>query len=337
MAADNNLYENAQADIKEMLISEIPVNNHLLIYLDVPEWSENAYPQLFKIQQGEMITIKQYESQNSATGEILQSVINDVITLFPAETYGLVLWSHGTGWLPEGVFDALKQSVISRSFGKDGNSEMSVTELAKSLPVKFEYIIFDACLMGGIEVFYQLRNKANVIIASPTETLVAGFPYDRIIPFLFTAIPNHAGIAQSYMNYYKNKTDNIQSATITVVETKQLKPFADIIRKAIEDHVTIIPPNKEDIQKYVTQRQVVFYDLQDYLEHAIQNEDYIVAIKQQIARMVIYHDFTPYFLSELAIEKSCGISVYVSPVNDGLDKQYKLFDWYIDSKLLCLW
>jgi hypothetical protein len=83
---------------------------------------------VFEIRKGEIIVIKQYGQQNSASGEILNAVIQDVITEFPAETYGLVLWSHGTGWLPEGVFDALQQSVVSRSFGKDGNSEMSIIE-----------------------------------------------------------------------------------------------------------------------------------------------------------------------------------------------------------------
>jgi hypothetical protein len=337
IAADNNLYKNAQSDIKEMLTSEIPENNHLLVYLDVPESVDDECPQLFEIRKGEIIVVKRYEQQNSASGEILNTVIQDAITEFSAENYGLILWSHGTGWLPEGVFDVLKQPVVSRSFGKDGNSEMSIIELAESLPVKFEYIIFDACLMGGIEVFYQLRDKADVIIASPTETLVAGFPYDKIITFLFAASPNYAEIAQAYMDYYKNKTDNLQSATITIIDTKQLRPFVNIIRKMMEDKITIIPPNRESVQNYTVQGQIVFYDLQDYLEQAIQSEDYIVTVKQQIARMVIYHDFTPYFLNELAIEKSCGISVYVSIENDNLDNRYKLFDWYTDSNLLCSW
>jgi hypothetical protein len=339
MAADNNLYKNAKRDIEEILQSEIPANNHLLVYLDVPEQSENTYPQLFEIREGKMVSVKQYELQNSARGEVLQTVIEDATSSFPAKTYGLILWSHGTGWLPEYVYNMLKQSIVLRSFGRDGSSEMNISELAESLPVKFEYIIFDACLMGGIEVFYQLRNKADVIIASPAETLVAGFPYDEIIPFLFTATPNYVEIAQTYMNYYKNQTDkNLQSATITVIDTKQLEPFADIVRTiTADDKVMIIPPGRESVQQYEIKEQIVFYDLQDYLVQAIQNENYITALKQQISRMVIYRDFTPYFLSKLAIERSCGLSVYVAIPNDGLNNQYKLLDWYTDSNLLCTW
>ena len=93
---------------------------------------------------------------------------------------------HGTGWLPVGVYEEIKNQVSSRSFGSDNKQEMSIIELESALPIKFDFIIFDACLMGNIETIYQLRHKADVIIASPTETLVAGFPYTEVAPLLFT-------------------------------------------------------------------------------------------------------------------------------------------------------
>ncbi|MDR1121458.1 MAG: hypothetical protein LBM08_11130 [Dysgonamonadaceae bacterium] len=228
MAADNNLYKNARLDMEEMLKAEIPENNHLLVYLDVPERTDDECPALLEMKGGEFTVVKQYGQQNSASGEVLRTVIQDVVAGFPAESYGLILWSHGTGWLPEGVFENLNRQKEIQSFGKDGNREMSIMELAESITIDFEYIIFDACLMGGIEVFYQLRNKANIVIASPTETLVAGFPYSEIIPSLFTPVPSYAEIAQNYMHYYKNKTGNLQSASITVVDTEQLEALADI-------------------------------------------------------------------------------------------------------------
>jgi len=334
MAADNNLYRSAQTDIEEILKSEVPQNNHLLIYLDVPEWYGDGYAQLFEVKSGNLIQVKQYGRQNSASGEVLQSVISDVTAMFPAEKYGLILWSHGTSWLPENKYDELKEGKL-RSFGKDGNREMNLIELSESISIKFEYIIFDACLMGGIEVFYQLRNKANTIIASPTEILVAGFPYDKIVPFLFYPNLNYIRIAQEYMNYYKNKTGILQSASISVVNTGQLEPLAKLLRTILNEN-SIILPDKMSVQKYETREQAIFYDLEDYLSQAIQNQSAITAFKQQISKTVIYRDFTPYFLGTLAIEKSCGISVYVSPsTDDELDEQYKQLDWYKDTGLLC--
>ena len=175
-----------------MLLAATPANGHLVVYLDAPAWSEDTCPQLFSIRQGKATPVKQYGRHNSASGEVLQSVIGDAMSMFPARSYGLVLWSHGTGWLPEGVYSDLPRSASPaaarpQSFGRDGGSEIDVAALAEAMPVKFEFIIFDACLMGSVEVLYQLRGKANTIVASPTETLVVGFPYDEVIPCLFTS------------------------------------------------------------------------------------------------------------------------------------------------------
>ncbi|MDR3129146.1 MAG: hypothetical protein LBU03_02725 [Tannerellaceae bacterium] len=332
MAADNNLYKSAWSDIEEILTADIPEDNHLIVYLDIPEWIDKAYPQLIEIKRGEKTIIKQYEPQNSASGTILNSVIKDVITTFPSYSYGLILWSHGTGWLPKTVFDDFKNQKQLRAFGKDGDNEMNLIELASAIPIHFEYIIFDACLMGSIEVFYQLRNKTNIIVASPTETLIAGFPYDKILPFLFTSLPSYAELAQSYMNYHKSNAGELQSASITIVDTKQLENLAVIFKEIAKDD--IVYPDKESVQKYYIQPQIVFYDLQDYLSQAITDQNLITVLKQQIARIVKYHDHTPYFLGTLILEKSCGISVYIPFDTDSyLDEQYKQLDWYIDSKL----
>jgi hypothetical protein len=326
MAADNNLYRNAKSDIQEMLDCKIPDNCNLLVYLDAPSWSDEEIPQLFKIQSGQLILVKQYESHNSASKEVLRQAINDVIINFEAETYDLILWSHGTGWLPENVYETL-----TKSFGKDDYSEINIIDLANALPVKFGCIIFDACLMGGIEVYYQLRNKADIIIASPTETLVAGLPYNKILPFLFVSTPDYAGIAREYMDYYKNQAGILQSATIGVVETKHLEVLAGLLNSVVTAGDVCNIPDKELIQKYDLLATPVFYDFLDYIRNVTAAND-ITAIEQQLSKVVIYNDFTPYFLNDIEIIHSCGISIYGSYGNGQLDEVYQQLDWYIDSR-----
>ena len=325
MAADNNLYQNAIKDIEEMEKAILPANVHLLIYLDAA--NEN-FPQIFEIKNGSRVSVKQYEPQNSVSGKVLQQIITDVVSAFPAQSYGLVLWSHGTGWLPAGWYEDITQQEIQRSFGKEKTYEMEIAELANSLPLKFDFILFDACLMSNIETLYQLRKKADIIIASPTEILVAGFPYTEVAPLLFSE--NYAQIAQAYMNYYKSQTGILQSASIAIINTQELENLSAILKNS---NVTF-PTDKSTIQKYDTRANTVYYDLQDYLEHSA--NDNIAAIKQQIARTIIYRDYTPYFLNDLPLEKSCGISIFVFPYeNDFLENQYKMLDWYRDTELLC--
>jgi len=326
IAADNNLYQNSLKDIEEMQSALLPANVHLLVYLDA---ANEIFPQIFEIKNGSRTLVKQYEPQNSASGEVLQQIIKDVVSIFPAQSYGLILWSHGTGWLPAGMYYELMQQEKLRSFGKENDYEMGIVELENALPFKFDFIIFDACLMSNIETVYQIRNKADIIIASPTEILVAGFPYTEVVPLLFSN--DYAEIAQTYMNYYKSQTGILQSADIAVINTKELENLAILLK----NNTFTFPTDKSAIQKYDTRENAVYYDLQDYLEHSV-SANYIVNIKQQIARTIIYRDHTPYFLNDLPLEKSWGISLFVFPYqSDYLENQYKMLDWYRDTELLC--
>ena len=71
-----------------------------------------------------------------------------------------------------------------KSFGAEGGKNMEIYELAEGIPDEyhFDFLLFDVCSMGGIECVYELRDKADYIVASPAEVLVAGFPYKNILP-----------------------------------------------------------------------------------------------------------------------------------------------------------
>jgi hypothetical protein len=327
MAGDNNLYRNVESDIREMMECEIPESCNLAVYVDAPLWTDVETPQLFKIRSGELISVKRYDSHNSASKDVVRQVISDAMNNFKAQTYDLILWSHGTGWLPSNIFENL-----TKSFGKEDSSEIEITDLANVLPDGFECIIFDACLMGGIEVYYQLRNKADIIIASPAEILVMGFPYDKIIPLLFAVSPNYAKVADEYMSYYKNQAGALQSATISVVATKHLETLAGLLNDAVVSGKIGPVHDRDKIQKYDLLENSIFYDFMDCIGNTVNSENHIIEIGRQLSKVVIYNDFTPHFLGKFEIVSSCGISIYVSYNNQELDKAYRQLDWYIDSK-----
>lgn len=117
-------------------------NGNLLIYTD----KQNEAPQLFQLKV-EADTIRQivletYDSnQNSASTETLTQIIDKVQKEYPADSYGLVLWSHGTGWLPSDIYSYL------RSFGQDGkNNFMEINDLASALS-KYHLILFCSTLV----------------------------------------------------------------------------------------------------------------------------------------------------------------------------------------------
>ena len=59
--------------------------------------------------------------------------------------------------------------------------EMNIEDFAAAIPMKMDYIIMDACLMGGIEVAYALKDKCDRIIFSQAEVIGDGLcEYDTM-------------------------------------------------------------------------------------------------------------------------------------------------------------
>lgn len=99
-----------------------------------------------------------------ADPETLSDFIRWSAEAYPAEKYALVLWDHGTGAKNGLLIDALF----------DGDT-MRLDELKAALAdsgVRFEAVLFDACLMANLETACAIKDSANWMIAS--EELVAG-------------------------------------------------------------------------------------------------------------------------------------------------------------------
>ncbi len=92
---------------------------------------------------------------------------------YPAKKYALILWDHGLGWKGFGNDDSSHGTFASKD-------ALYMGELSTALAgTSFELIGFDACLMGMIEVAYQLQPFSNYFVASEELISAAGWPYDK--------------------------------------------------------------------------------------------------------------------------------------------------------------
>ena len=130
-----------------------------------------------------------------ANKETMTEVFNWVREEFPAAGYGAVLSSHATGWLPEEYYSNPKRyegrdrgssaswSPRLKSFGQEyyengtRTQEIELKDLAAAIPYKLDYILFDCCLMGTVEVAWELRNVCSYVAFSPCEIPAAGFNF----------------------------------------------------------------------------------------------------------------------------------------------------------------
>ncbi|MDE6290916.1 MAG: hypothetical protein K2M16_05240 [Muribaculaceae bacterium] len=172
--------------------------------------------------------LKSYDRNTFSTDpERMREVFGDLREKAPAEKYGLIFWSHGTGWIPAFSDHQLPQG-LQKSYGMDKYQGVTdycdLDELASAIPDRmFDYIWFDLCYMMGVEVAYQLRGKCDYIAGYPTEDWSMGMNYDSTLPMLAAPDPDLAGAGRSFYEYYMAQN---MAVTVTVMKTNGLERLA---------------------------------------------------------------------------------------------------------------
>lgn len=332
MVANNNLSQQAENNINSMKYGYIPENDNLLVYLH----NTKGNPILLKLQKegnGKIAqdTVYRFPPQNSADPAALTSALKVCQTMYPAKEYGLILWSHGTGWLPKGYYNK------TRSFGLDGTNEMDIMDLAAALPYKLDFVLFDACLMGGIEVAYQLKDSVDYVISSPNEILSDGFPYSEIMQHIYRSPMELEAVAKEYYDCYNSQSGSSRSASISVVKTSELAEVAAQAKAIFSKYGANgnFGNNNIDtlqIQKYYRSGKHWYYDVNGLMEQ-LAGED-AAKFTEALQKAVIYKAATPDFLGvKIDKEKFSGLSTYIPSQNadSTLLSYYKKLRWNEDT------
>lgn len=329
MVANNNLSSNAENNLSSMKAGYVPEDDNLLVYMHLA----NTSPVLLRLHKDgtgavQQDTVYRFPAQNSSDHKTLSSVMKVTRTMFPSQEYGLVLWSHGTGWLPEGYY--------TKSFGSDNGKEMDVKDLAAALPCKMDFVIFDACLMGGIEVAYELKDSVDYVISSPAEILSQGFPYSKIMQHIFSTPMDLEGVAKEYFNHYNEQGGSSRSATISLVKCSELGAVASETAKIVKEYGSNVGTvDTLAIQRYYRGGKHWFYDFGNFISQLSGGND--AQFQAALAKAVVYKATTPYFL-EIAIDQKrySGLSTYIpSPTADKeLVEYYSKFKWSKDTGYL---
>lgn len=386
ISADNNLWDAVGYNLKDMAsgLSGHP-NCNILAFVDGPGiksyflnihdgrmetvFTFNATnvkdfdPQIDKNQDGNL------DSSNPAT---LKMAIDFMLERFPGREYSLILWSHGGGWIPfdnySRLFDSYiqrinyssvyslnglpmvtKDALPSRFFSEESRQTMELDGLVDAIPDHmFDFILFDACYMGCVEVAYALRDKSRYFISSTTEIMGTGFPYKSIVGKMANGYL--MGICRDFYTYY-NKYDNYcRLGEVSLVRTDGLDSLANCFRKIVSD--------KPDVRR----KDTLYSNIQDFDRIRNNNEDHSVfydlnavartysklksgsdysEFKAQLDRCVLYAASTPELFiynpvvdfqvaDHVTVNEFSGLSVYI-PFKDydsfGLNAQYAQTEW----------
>lgn len=383
-AANNDLTSFAKSNLDTLKTGYIPdyfdpvdAGKVLLVYYHnsrdlLPDKTERP-PRLLRISKdrhgnvNEEILQEYDKNQNSGDISTLKEVLEYANRLFPSEDNGLFLWSHATGWLPKGFYSGPIGTSIGKdgkmrqvrlpqvvdpaahrvkSFGEDGGNEMDIRDLAKALPVKYSFIVFDACYMGGVEVVYELKDKADYIISSSAEVLAASFPYHKVMTHIYkNAEPNLIKVCEEYVNFYSTQPKlSDRSATVSLVQTSRLGELAAASAVIFnKDRGNVGSLNMSNVQRYFRYNKHWFYDMDDYVKKISSDLNNDRRFSSAMESAVIYKGSTPNFFfngtsfegNGFPITHFSGLSTYVpNPTNSYLERYYKTLSWNIDAQMI---
>ena len=208
IAAHNDLHAHGRASLKQ--ISQVG-STASVVHGALCDGYGGAARYIFG-EPGRVLEQERYHEFDSGDPQRLIETAKWLFQKHPAEHYGLVLWSHGTGWEPwekqaveqidraaapeslaifrSSLSGMLQQADLAERailFDDGSGHALDTIELQK-VTVQLQQAIgqpiallgLDACLMANLEVAYQVRDSVDCMVAS--EELVPGesWPYDRI-------------------------------------------------------------------------------------------------------------------------------------------------------------
>ena len=360
MSAENTLSSYAEADLKEIMDASIQLteDDQLLVWYDRAKKDE--LPWLARMVNGKLrdsVSIADMQISNkddySSDPHVFEKVLTYAYTHYPAvEGYGLVLWSHASGWLKA------YSIAYSRAYGVDNGINSSYSNNGPFLNIPtirrilegqphLDFIMADCCNFMCLESIYELRSVTDYIVGSPAEIPDPGAPYATVVPEMFKRQNAAKGIMQKYAECYQD------ALPLSVAKTSEMEALAEAthdVLKAIYSRLGMEYPDMTGMIHYYNESPGrfypyynIFYDAGDFVKQYATDAEYKqwktaidrVVIDKAFAKswMVNKSWYTHYSDFEMTEERYHGVSMFV-PQDPGFG-YYKRYN--NDIKMMAWW
>ncbi|AAD36656.1 peptidase C11 [Thermotoga maritima MSB8] len=240
MCADNNLESFALNDLSEMLNSNENVSVVVIfdgffhsdwIYVLNEEGEWEGGPADAEIDSGnisELINYMEYASNLEASHR------------------AIILWDHGNAWL----YDAkARYSPRAICFDETSGNHITTPELRQALEEynsyglpRIDILGMDACLMGSIEVLYELRGLVDYIVASSFTEPGDGWDYSFLANITSSddALDVGMKIVDAYRNFYDETFWENYGLSLAVYDANQVTGVTDSLNSLASRLVSIM-------------------------------------------------------------------------------------------------
>lgn len=301
ICADNSLSECALDDINEVEAAIESVDANVLILVDQysnsdtrayraeydPLGPQNSSLVSEQIPLGDIYAAWDGLTElNLAKPDTLLHFSEWAIDSYPAERLALVLWDHGDGWKRK-----LAAGRMTKDICYDGYDAMDISELQSALASlqqntgkTLDIIGMDACLMGMVEVAYQLEDLCQVVIASEESVPWDGWDYAFLSELSPGADLSPKELAIHIVDYfYRSYTDGYpypSDDSFVVFSAVDTAKFADGFVAALEELAQLLIASMEQNKSKVRDAYMSSYRMQDYWYY-VDFTDFMLALDHQ--------------------------------------------------------
>src|SRR6185369_1332203 len=269
LAGDNNLAEALGEDLAEMeRVGSRPGSVEILAQLDrgpgqgASEWTNTRRYYVTRSPEPSRL-LADLGATNTGDPAVLEEFIRFGARRYPAQATALILSNHGSGlWVPPEMnhhgrapsptrrrrrvlFRSTREQVSAHGQARGIAYDESAGDCLDNLELKrvmarahallrrpVDLVGMDACLMTMIEVAYQLREHARILVGSETLEPGPGWPHDTILGDLTrgpSMTPGELGavIVQRYIEAYEGTGEDATQSAIDLTKLDDLVEAVD--------------------------------------------------------------------------------------------------------------
>lgn len=227
------------------------------------------------------------EELNMGNPATLSNFIDFCKTNYIADNYVLVLWNHGGGWRSKEIAVAPITKAVCWD-DTNGGDCLYISEVKSAVSSKgLSLIGFDACLMGMVEVAYELRNCAQTMVASEETEPGDGWDYIALLnQYKASDLSMNAladAVVDSYSSFY-----TYSETTMSAIDLTQMHSFSNTLT-SFSNYLSGITTSEVTLARNSTIyfAEINYIDLYDFADNFSSAE--ASAIKTAIQDCVLYN------------------------------------------------
>lgn len=282
-------------------------------------------------------TLEKFYSPIYLTTNGRVELLNKVKEYAPAHRYAMIVGCHGMGWIPSST--VFNRNTLRYFGGLEKEYKIDIDDFATSIKaagMKMQFIMFDDCYMSSMEVAYDLKDVTDYIIASTSEVMAYGMPYQNIYQHLMSAQPDYKALCNGFYEFYSNS--GTPYGTIGVIDCRYVDEMASMMKSINATHTFDLSllDNVQDLDGE-TYKPTIFFDFDDYVRQLCTNDnDAYEQFHNVLLRLVPYKAATEYIYSgstnkKTKVDHFSGITISDPSTRQEIAESKRQTNWWIQT------